>query len=319
MKIVNLDGHTTNPGDLSWEGIKELGDYTVYDRTAPDEIIRRAKGAEILIINKTVLDRSLLDALSPELKYIGLQSTGYNVVDCEYARELGITVCNIPAYSTNAVAQLVFAFILQITNKVTLHSDAVKNGEWCSCPDFCFWKEPLTELDGKTIGIIGFGSIGRRVAQIAEAFGMNVLAYSPRKKEIGNLNTLKFTDLNTLLSNSDIITCHCPLTEETTGLINKENISKMKKSAVFINTSRGPVVDEKALADALNNGDIAAAGLDVLKVEPARKDNPLLTAKNCYITPHIAWAAQETRARLLKILEENIRAYLSGKPQNVVN
>lgn len=319
MKIVNLDGHTTNPGDLSWDGIKELGDYTVYDRTAPDEIIRRAKGAEILIINKTVLDRSLLDALSPELKYIGLQSTGYNVVDCEYARELGITVCNIPAYSTNAVAQLVFAFILQITNKVTLHSDAVKNGEWCSCPDFCFWKEPLTELDGKTIGIIGFGSIGRRVAQIAEAFGMNVLAYSPRKKEIGNLNTLKFTDLNTLLSNSDIITCHCPLTEETTGLINKENISKMKKSAVFINTSRGPVVDEKALADALNNGDIAAAGLDVLKVEPARKDNPLLTAKNCYITPHIAWAAQETRARLLKILEENIRAYLSGKPQNVVN
>ena len=319
MKIVNLDGHTTNPGDLSWEGIKELGDYTVYDRTAPDEIIRRAKGAEILIINKTVLDRSLLDALSPELKYIGLQSTGYNVVDCEYARELGITVCNIPAYSTNAVAQLVFAFILQITNKVTLHSDAVKNGEWCSCPDFCFWKEPLTELDGKTIGIIGFGSIGRRVAQIAEAFGMNVLAYSPRKKEIGNLNTLKFTDLNTLLSNSDIITCHCPLTEETAGLINEENISKMKKSAVFINTSRGPVVDEKALADALNNGDIAAAGLDVLKVEPARKDNPLLTAKNCYITPHIAWAAQETRARLLKILEENIRAYLSGKPQNVVN
>ena len=319
MKIVNLDGHTTNPGDLSWEGIKELGDYTVYDRTAPDEIIERAKGAEILIINKTVLDRSLLDALSPELKYIGLQSTGYNVVDCEYARELGITVCNIPAYSTNAVAQLVFAFILQITNKVTLHSDAVKNGEWCSCPDFCFWKEPLTELDGKTIGIIGFGSIGRRVAQIAEAFGMNVLAYSPRKKEIGNLNTLKFTDLNTLLSNSDIITCHCPLTEETAGLINEENISKMKKSAVFINTSRGPVVDEKALADALNNGDIAAAGLDVLKVEPARKDNPLLTAKNCYITPHIAWAAQETRARLLKILEENIRAYLSGKPQNVVN
>lgn len=319
MKIVNLDGHTTNPGDLSWDGIKELGEYTVYDRTAPEEIVERAKGAEILIINKTVLDKALLDALSPELKYIGLQSTGYNVVDCEYARELGITVCNIPAYSTNAVAQLVFAFILQITNKVTLHSDAVKNGEWCSCPDFCFWKEPLTELDGKTIGIIGFGSIGRRVAQIAEAFGMNILAYTPRKKEIGNLKTLKFKDLDTLLSQSDIITCHCPLTEETTGLINKENISKMKKSAIFINTSRGPVVDEYALAEALNNGDIAAAGLDVLKVEPAREDNPLLTAKNCYITPHIAWAAQETRARLLRILEENIRAYLNGKPQNVVN
>lgn len=318
MKIVNLDGFTTNPGDLSWEGIERLGDYTVYERTSPDEIIKRAKGAEILIVNKTIIDRDILAALSPELKYIGLQSTGYNVVDCEYARQLGITVCNIPAYSTNAVAQLVFAFILQITNEVTLHSDAVKNGEWCDCPDFCFWKKPLTELDGKTIGIVGFGSIGQRVASIAMAFGMRVLAYNPRPKDKGELN-VSFVSIDELLSQSDIVTCHCPLTPETEGLINKENISKMKKSAILINTSRGPVVDEQALADALNNDELQAAGLDVLKVEPASRNNPLLTAKNCYITPHIAWAAKETRERLLKILEDNIVAYLNGNTQNVVN
>lgn len=318
MKIVNLDGFTTNPGDLSWAGIERLGDYTVYERTSPDEIIKRAKGAEILIVNKTIIDHDILNALSPELQYIGLQSTGYNVVDCEYARQLGITVCNIPAYSTNAVAQLVFAFILQITNEVTLHSDAVKNGEWCDCPDFCFWKKPLTELDGKTIGIVGFGSIGQRVASIAAAFGMRVLAYNPRPKDKGELN-VSFVSIDELLSQSDIVTCHCPLTPETEGLINKENISKMKKSAILINTSRGPVVDEQALADALNNDELQAAGLDVLKVEPASRNNPLLTAKNCYITPHIAWAAKETRARLLKILEDNIVAYLNGNPQNVVN
>lgn len=319
MKIVNLDGYTTNPGDLSWDGIKRFGDYTVYDRTPADKVIERAKGANILIINKTVVTREILDALSPELEYIGLQSTGYNVVDCDYARKLGITVCNIPAYSTKAVAQLVFAFILQVTNEVALHSNAVKSGEWCTCPDFCFWKTPLTELDSKIIGIIGFGSIGCRVAKLAEAFDMKVLAYAPRPKDKGELKTVEFVDLDTLLKNSDIITCHCPLTEETKGMINAENISKMKKSAIFINTSRGPVVDEKALADALNSEKIKAACLDVLETEPALESNPLLKAKNCYITPHIAWAAHETRARLLKILEENIEAYLSGKPQNVVN
>lgn len=318
MKIVNLDGFTTNPGDLSWAGIERLGDYTVYERTSPDEIIKRAKGADILIVNKTIIDRDILNALSPELKYIGLQSTGYNVVDCAYARQFGITVCNIPAYSTNAVAQLVFAFILQITNEVTLHSEAVKHGEWCDCPDFCFWKKPLTELDGKTIGIVGFGSIGQRVATIAAAFGMRVLAYNPRPKNKGELN-VSFVSIDELLSQSDIVTCHCPLTPDTEGLINKENISRMKKSAILINTSRGPVVDEQALADALNNDELQAAGLDVLKVEPASRNNPLLTAKNCYITPHIAWAAKETRARLLKILEDNIVAYLNGNPQNVVN
>lgn len=319
MKIINLDGCTTNPGDLSWDGIKKLGEYTVYDRTSPEQIIERAKGAEILIVNKTIVTREILDELSPELKYIGLQSTGYNVVDCEYARKLGITVCNIPAYSTNAVAQLVFAFILQISNEVTLHSDAVKNGEWCTCPDFCFWKKPLTELDGKIIGIIGFGSIGQKVAQIAEAFGMSVLAYTPHIKETGDLKTVKFVSLDELLTQSDIVTCHCPLTPDTNCLINSENIAKMKKNAILINTSRGPVVDEQALAYALNNDLIMAAGLDVLKTEPASEDNPLLKAKNCYITPHIAWAAKETRARLLKILEQNIIAYLNGTPQNVVN
>lgn len=319
MKIVNLDGHTTNPGDLSWDGIKRLGEYTVYERTAQNQVVERAKGADILIINKTVITKEILDALSPELKYIGLQSTGYNVVDCEYARKLGITVSNIPAYSTKAVAQLVFAFILQITNEVAIHSEAVKKGEWCRCPDFCFWKKPLTELDGKIIGIIGFGSIGQRVAKLAEAFDMKVLAYAPRPKDKGVLKTVEFVDLDTLLKNSDIITCHCPLTDETKGMINAENIAKMKKSAVFINTSRGPVVVEQALADALNRDKIKAACLDVLETEPALESNPLLKAKNCYITPHIAWAAQETRARLLKILEENIEAYLNGTPQNVVN
>ncbi len=319
MKIVNLDGYTTNPGDLSWEGIKKLGDYTVYERTQPDQIIERAKGANILIVNKTIITKEILDALSPQLEYIGLQSTGYNVVDCSYAKELGIIVCNIPAYSTNAVAQLVFAFILQVTNEVSLHAQAVRNGEWCDCPDFCFWKKPLTELAGKTIGIIGFGSIGKKVAKLAQAFDMSVLAYTAHPEKNRDIDSVEFTDLDILLSESDIITCHCPLTPQTTGIINENTISKMKKSAIFINTSRGPVVDEQALADALNNERIKAAGLDVLETEPALKENPLLTAKNCYITPHIAWAAKETRERLLNILEENIIAYLNGKPQNVVN
>lgn len=319
MKIVNLDGYTANPGDLSWGDIPDLGEYICYDRTPAELVIQRAKGAEILFVNKTVITAEILDALSPELKYIGLQSTGYNVIDCSRARELGITVSNIPAYSTNAVAQLVFAFILQITNQITLHSDAVKNGEWSNCPDFCFWKTPLTELEGKNLGIIGFGSIGRRVAALAEAFNMNVIAYSPSKKSIEGYRNLTFTDLDTLLKTSDIITCHCPLNDSTKNLINKESIDKMKKSAIFINTSRGPVVDEKALADALNSGKIAAAGLDVLTNEPPAADNPLFKAKNCYITPHIAWASRETRKRLIELLESNLKAFLKGSPQNVVN
>lgn len=317
MKIVNLDGYTTNPGDLSWDWLEKYGDYTIYDRTAQDEVIERSKDADILIINKTVITADMLYQM-PKLKYIGLQSTGYNVVDCKAARERNIVVSNIPAYSTNAVAQLVFSFILQTTNKVSLHSNAVFDGEWCKCPDFCFWKAPLYELDGKTIGIIGFGSIGQRVSVIAKAFGMKVLAYTPHPKP-DLFKDVRFVDLDTLLTESDFITCHCPLTPKTENLINKETLSKMKSSAVLINTSRGPVINDYDLAEALNNNKIQAAGLDVLTVEPPSDDNPLLKAKNCYITPHIAWAAYETRARLLTILEENLKAFIDGKPQNVVN
>lgn len=317
MKIVNLEGYTTNPGDLSWDNFKKYGDFTVYDRTKPEEIIDRAKDAEILFINKCIITAEMLDKM-PKLKYVGLESTGYNVIDCKAARERGITVCNIPAYSTSGVAQLVFAFILQIADKVTLHSNAVHNGEWCSCPDFCFWKAPLTELDGKTIGIIGFGSIGKRVSSIAKAFGMNVLVYTPHPKQ-EEFKDVNFVSFEELLKDSDIVTCHCPLTPDTENLINAEALSKMKKTAILINTSRGPVVDDKALAEALNNGVIQAAGLDVLRVEPPSEDNPLLKAKNCFITPHIAWAAVETRARLQRILEDNLKAFLEGHPQNVVN
>ena len=257
--------------------------------------------------------------MAPELKYIGLQSTGYNVVDLKAATKNGVTVCNIPSYSTNAVAQLVFSFILQFTNKVNLHSESVYNGEWTECPDFCYWKAPLSELDGKTIGIIGFGSIGQRVAEIAEVFGMNVLFTSKSIKDTAKFKTARQVDLDTLLGKSDFVTCHCPLTDETTGLINLDNLRKMKKSAVLINTSRGPVVNENDLSYALNNDIIAGAGLDVLSEEPPKADNPMFNAKNCYITPHIAWASKETRARLISILDSNIEHYLSGNTQNKVN
>lgn len=320
MKIVILDSYTTNPGDLSWEFLSKYSDdIMIYPRTSKEDVIKRAKGAEILIINKTVLGQDELNALAPELKYIGLQSTGYNVVDLKAATKNGVTVCNIPSYSTNAVAQLVFSFILQFTNKVNLHSESVYNGEWTECPDFCYWKAPLSELDGKTIGIIGFGSIGQRVAEIAEVFGMNVLFTSKSIKDTAKFKTARQVDLDTLLGKSDFVTCHCPLTDETTGLINLDNLRKMKKSAVLINTSRGPVVNENDLSYALNNDIIAGAGLDVLSEEPPKADNPMFKAKNCYITPHIAWASKETRARLINILDSNIEHFLSGNTQNKVN
>jgi len=316
MKIVNLDGYSTNPGDLSWEQFKKYGDFTVYQRTKPEQIVQRAKDADCLIINKSQITRDIIDNL-PNLKYIGLQSTGFNAVDIKAANERGIVVSNIPSYSTNEVAQHVFALILEITNKTAMHSDAVHNGEWSACPDFCFWKAPLTELNNKTIGIIGFGAIGKKVSIIAQAFGMKVIANTPHPDY--SFEDVYFCSLDELLEKSDIITCHCPLFDNTVKMIDKEAIAKMKKSAIFINTSRGPVVDDEALANALNNGDIASAGLDVLSVEPPSDNNPLLHAKNCVITPHIAWAATETRARLLVILEENLKAFLDGKPQNVVN
>ena len=320
MKIVILDSFTTNPGDLSWEFLNKYSDdIMIYPRTSKEDVIKRAKGAEILIINKTVLGQDELNKLAPELKYIGLQSTGYNVVDLKAATKNGVTVYNIPSYSTNAVAQLVFSFILQFTNKVNLHSESVYNGEWTECLDFCYWKAPLSELDGKTIGIIGFGSIGQRVAEIAEVFGMKVFFTSKSIKDTGKFKTARQVDLDTLLGKSDFVTCHCPLTDETTGLINLDNLRKMKKSAVLINTSRGPVVNENDLSYALNNDIIAGAGLDVLGEEPPKADNPMFKAKNCYITPHIAWASKETRARLINILDSNIEHFLSGNTQNKVN
>lgn len=317
MKIVNIDGCCTNPGDLSWEPFKKYGDFTVYDRTEPEQVYERIKDADVIMINKTVITNEMLDRL-PKLKYVALQSTGVNVIDTKEARRRGITVTNIPAYSTNEVAQMVFAYILHITNKVAMHDEAVHNGEWCRCPDFCFWKAPLEELNGKTIGIIGFGSIGKRVAKIADAFGMNILVNTPHIPD-ESYESISFVSFEELLKNSDIITCHCPLNSSTEKLINADSISLMKPTAILINTSRGPVVDENALADALNSGRIKSACVDVLSVEPPSEDNPLLHAKNCIITPHISWAAVETRARLLDILEANLKAYIEGKPQNVVN
>lgn len=315
MKIVMLDAYTTNPGDLSWDWLEKYGELTVYDRTPADKIIERAKEAEILVTNKTPLPKEILSQLEC-LKGIFLLSTGYNVVDCDYANERGIPVCNIPTYSTNAVAQLVFSYILNHSNQVETHSEAVHNGEWASCKDFCFWKTPLMELEGKTLGVFGFGKIGGRVSELAKAFGMRVIAYTPHPKEVDGI---EWVSLDELLSESDFITLHCPLTDKTTGIVNSDFLSRMKKTAFLINTSRGPVIDEKALADALNNGDIAGAAVDVLSVEPAKEENPLLTAENCIITPHIAWAGHETRARLVDIFRQNIEAFCKGEPINVVN
>ncbi|NLA76473.1 MAG: D-2-hydroxyacid dehydrogenase [Clostridiales bacterium] len=316
-KAVILDGYAENPGDLSWSALEELCETTVYSRTPPDLVLERAQGADIIVTNKTPLTRQVLEKL-PDLKFIALLSTGYNIADCAYARERGIPVSNIPAYSTNAVAQLVFAFILEFCNRVALHDASVKSGDWCKCLDFCYWKAPLTELGGKTLGIIGFGKIGRAVSRIALAMNMKVLCYAPSGTK-PDAPGVEFAGRDTVISNSDFITLHCPLTEETTGMINRDFISKMKPEAYLINTSRGPVVNEAALADALNTGRIAGAAADVLSTEPPTLDNPMLTAKNCLLTPHIAWAGYETRARLMDIFISNVKAFVDGAPQNVVN
>lgn len=314
MKITVLDGFAENPGDLSWEWLAEYGEYTVYDRTPAELIAERCEGCDILITNKTPLRKDLLKSLK-SLKYIGLLSTGYNVVDWDYCKENGIPVCNIPSYSTAAVAQLTFALILEHTNAVSVHSNSVHSGEWTACKDFCYWKTPLTELQNKTLGIIGFGSIGKAVAKIALAFGMKVIASTNHPAPFDGV---EFADKDTLLPRSDFVTLHCPLTDKTDGMVNAEFLAKMKKSAMLINTSRGQVVNEADLADALKNGVIAAAGLDVLSAEPPKADNPLIGLKNCHITPHIAWAGYETRLRLMEICKENLRAFSLGKPQNVV-
>lgn len=319
MKIVILDGKTTNPGDLSWDFLKAYGTLTVFDRTEPDLVEARTCDADIVITNKTPLGKAEFDKMH-KLKFVALLSTGYNIVDCDYLKQRGIPVSNIPAYSTTAVAQLVFAFISELSIGVTLHSKAVQDGEWSACPDFCFWKRPLVELYGKTIGIVGFGKIGQAVADIAQAYQMQILAFSGHESEQPRRKNFRWAkSIHEIAKNSDIITFHCPLTPHTEKLVNADFLRECKPSAFLINTARGPVVDEQALADALNSGKIAGAGLDVLSVEPPTADNPLLHAKNCLITPHIAWAAFETRRRLVEILQGNIEAFLNGTPRNVVN
>nr|WP_319511593.1 D-2-hydroxyacid dehydrogenase [uncultured Draconibacterium sp.] len=315
MKIVVLDGHTLNPGDLSWDAINALGELTVYDRTTPEQTIQRATDAEIIYTNKVIINREIIEQL-PRLKFIGVLATGYNVVDTDAARKAGITVCNIPAYSTQSVAQLVFAHLLHFTNNVARHARSVQNGDWAASKDFAYWLTAQTELAGKTLGIIGFGQIGQAVARIALAFRMNVI-FNNRSKKITNLDARQ-VNLDTLLKDSDYISINCPLTNENQGFINKETIAKMKPTAIVINTGRGPLINEQDLADALNNEKIAGAALDVLSAEPAGTDNPLPKAKNCNITPHIAWATLEARQRLMQIAADNLKAFIEGKPINVV-
>jgi glycerate dehydrogenase len=318
MKIVVLDGYTENPGDLSWNALNRLGDLTVYDRTPVDKIVERVGKAEIVFTNKTPLSMAILKNL-PYTKYLGVLATGYNVVDVVTAKELGMTVTNIPTYGTTAVAQMVFALLLEMCHHVGHHSEAVKNGAWSKCPDFCFWDYPLIELVGKTMGIIGFGKIGRAVGQIALVFGMKVLAYDQYQDKSLENDSLKYVELDEVFNKSDIISLHCPLFDSTKGIINKKSIAKMKDGAMVINTSRGPLIVERDLAMALNSGKIAGAAVDVLSVEPPEMDNPLINAKNCLITPHISWASKESRQRLMDIAVNNLQSYLMGNSVNVVN
>ena len=318
MKLVVLDGHTLNPGDLSWDGLKHFGNLEVHERTSAADILERCKGAEIVFTNKTPLREDVLAQL-PDLKYIGVLATGYNVVDVDAARTLGIKVANVPGYGTASVVQLTFSLLFELCLHVQRHSDSVFNGDWVASADFCYWNYPLIELESKTLGIIGFGSIGQKVADVASALGMNVLAYSRTQTDQSHRKNFKWTSLDELLKVSDVVSIHCPLFPETQNLINKDTLNLMKKSAFFLNTSRGPIVNEQDLADALNAGLIAGAGLDVLSVEPPASNNPLLSAKNCLITPHIAWATKEARARLMAIVEQNLAAYLDGNPINIIN
>ncbi|NDV66725.1 D-2-hydroxyacid dehydrogenase [Bacteroides sp. 224] len=316
MKIIVLDGYTLNPGDLSWEGLKELGECTIYDRTTPEQVLERSAHAEILLTNKTVITAEHINAL-PELKYIGVLATGYNVVDIEAAKERGVIVTNIPAYSTTSVAQMVFAHILNISSQVQHHSEEVRKGKWTNSKDFCFADTPLIELLGKKIGLIGLGATGYTTARIALGFGMKVWAHTS-KSRLQLPPEIKKMELDQIFKECDIVSLHCPLTEATRGMVNAERLAMMKPTSILINTSRGPIIDEQALADALNKEQIYAAGLDVLSSEPPHADNPLLTARNCYITPHIAWATLAARQRLMSIMIENIRAFQTGKPENNV-
>ena len=318
MKIVVLDGYTENPGDLSWDALGALGELTVYDRTdSPEQTVERIGDSEIVVTNKTPLTRAVLEAC-PAIRCIAVLATGYNVVDCAAARERGIPVSNVPAYGTDAVAQFTIAMLLEICHHVAHHSDTVHAGRWERCPDFCYWDYPLIELAGKTMGIIGFGRIGRQVGRIARALGMEVLAHNPSTCPEGEAIG-RYVSLEELLAASDVISLHCPLFPETAGLVNRETIAGMKDGVILLNSSRGGLVVEEDLAQALNSGKVCAAAVDVVSTEPIRGDNPLLGAKNCLITPHIAWAPLESRQRIMETTAENIRAFLDGRPVHVVN
>lgn len=320
MKIVVLDGYTENPGDLSWAGLEALGEVTVYDRTAYQEsplIAERISDAEIVVMNKTPISKETIDKC-PNIQMIAVLATGYNVVDYNYAREKGIPVCNVPTYGTASVSQFSIALLLEICHHIGHHSASVHAGNWANNADWCYWDYPLIELEGKTIGIIGFGRIGQAEGRVAKALGMKVLAYDLYPNDKGR-EIAEYVDLDTLFARSDVITLHCNLTPENTGMINKNTIAKMKDGAILINNARGQLIVEQDVADALNSGKLAAAGLDVVYTEPIRADNPLLTAKNCIITPHISWAPIESRQRIMDATVENVKAFLNGTPQNVVN
>lgn len=320
MKIVVLDGYTENPGDLSWEGLEKLGELTVYDRTSltdEQETIDRIGDAEIVFTNKTPITKKVLDAC-PSVRFISVLATGYNVVDVAAAKEKGIPVSNVPTYGTASVSQYSIALLLEICHHIGHHSESVHNGNWASCVDWCYWDYPLIELEGKTIGIIGFGRIGQQEGRIAKALGMNVIAYDVYPNDSGReIGT--YVELDELYAKADVITLHANLTAENTGMINRESIAKMKDGVILINNARGQLINEQDVADALNSGKIAAAGLDVVYTEPIREDNPLLGAKNCIITPHISWAPKESRQRIMDCSVANAESFLNGEPQNVVN
>jgi glycerate dehydrogenase len=317
MKITVLDGYCLNPGDLSWDALRQIGELEVFDRTRPEQVVERAQGAAIAFTNKTLMLAEALEQL-PALRYIGVLATGYNIVDIAAARRCNIVVSNIPTYGTASVAQFVFALLLELCHNVKLHSEASRAGEWTNCPDWSFWKSPLVELAGKTMGIIGFGRIGRQTARIADAMGMQVLANDTYHGEAPNFPGFRWASVEEVLRESDAVSLHAPLFPETRGMINSQSLRLMKPSAFLINTSRGPLVVDQDLADALNGGRLAGAGVDVLSIEPPASNNPLLSARNCLVTPHIAWATKEARDRLMKLAVENLTAFLAGRPRNVI-
>lgn len=315
-KIVVLDGYALNPGDLDWASLETLGDLTVFDRTPPDAVVERATDADVVLTNKALLPAEAIQAL-PQLKYIGVLATGYNIVDVEAAKAREIPVCNVPIYGTKSVAQAVFAHVLNLTQRTAEHAAAVSEGRWHTADDWCFWDFPLCELDGATMGIVGLGRIGRATAKLADAFGMKVIGTSNTRAD--KQDYFEWADLETIFRTSDVISLHCPLTDATHQLVNRERLAMMKPTAFLINTGRGPLIDEVALAEALNEGRLAGAGLDVVSVEPPVEPNPLFSAKNCYVTPHIAWATKASRSRLMATAVENVSAFLRGQPRNVVN